>query len=151
MSVRRPPAGHVARDGGGVLPLPVLLLPHVAPEPEGHVRPPAVPAGELQHPAVTAVAARQHPAGRQLLVPDGQHRAGAGAQVSPAVTVTVSVTVSVTLSVSICQCQSVSVRVGVPVLVCQCQYQCQFVSVNVSVCQERVGFQRVSVCQRQCH
>ena len=128
MSVRRPPAGHVARDGGGVLPLPVLLLPHVAPEPEGHVRPPAVPAGELQHLAVAAVAARQHPARRQLLLPDGQHRAGAGAQVSAALSVTVSVTVSlsvavavsVTLSVSICQCQFVGVSINDDTIPEQC-------------------------------
>lgn len=36
------------QDGGQLLPLPVLLLPHQPPEPESHVRPPELPAGEQQ-------------------------------------------------------------------------------------------------------
>lgn len=76
-----PSAGHLAWDGSGVLQVPVLLLPHGPPEPEGHVRPPALPAGELEHPAVAAIPEGHHSARCGLLLPHGQHWAGSRSQV----------------------------------------------------------------------
>lgn len=64
-------SGYVARDGGRVLQVPLLLLPDGTPEPEGDVRPPALPAGELVHPTVPPIPAWHHPPRCGLFLPHG--------------------------------------------------------------------------------
>ena len=46
------PDRHLPRDGCCLLPLPLLLLPHLQAEPEGHVRPPHLHLGARRHIAI---------------------------------------------------------------------------------------------------
>jgi hypothetical protein len=76
-----PPSGHITRDGGRVLSLPMLLLSHVASKPEGHVRPLVLPSGEQQHSSIPTFTARFNTSGCGLFFCYGEHRASSGTQV----------------------------------------------------------------------
>ena len=90
---RGPRGLRLPRDGGGLLPFPLLLLPHLQAEPEGHVRPPHLHLGACKYLAVkgettlahenedntclllhfAAQPSRVHTVGRRLFFLDGQH------------------------------------------------------------------------------